>query len=64
MSAEVDIKHLAVVRGEEAPVRVRRRHVVSRYVIPGLLLAGFTALLLWALRNVLVPPRDVWVVPV
>lgn len=64
MSAEVDIKQLAIVRGEDAPVRVRRRHVVSRYVIPGLLLAGFAALLLWASRDVLIPPRDVWVVPV
>jgi HlyD family secretion protein len=64
MSAEVDIKQLAIVRGEEAPPARRRRHVVSRYLIPGALLAGFAALVAWASRDMLAPPRNVWVVPV
>ena len=42
MSAEVDIKQLAIVRDDAAAPKLRRRrHVVSRYVIPGVLLAGF-----------------------
>jgi RND family efflux transporter MFP subunit len=64
MSAEVDIQQLAIVRGEKTPVRSRRRHLVSRYLIPGALLAGFAALVAWASRDMLVPPQDVWVVPV
>jgi multidrug efflux pump subunit AcrA (membrane-fusion protein) len=38
--------------------------LVSRYVIPGTLLAGFVALVAWASRDALLPPRQVWVVPV
>jgi len=64
MSAEVDIQQLAIVRGEDAPSKHRRRHVVSRYLIPGSLLVGFASLIAWASRDVLAPPRDVWVVPV
>jgi RND family efflux transporter MFP subunit len=64
MSAEVDIKQLAIVRGEEAPRKLRRRHVVSRYLIPGILLVGFISIMVWAARDMFVPPRDVWVVPV
>jgi RND family efflux transporter MFP subunit len=64
MSAEVDIKQLAIVRGEETAARPRRRHLLSRYLIPGAMLGGFAALVAWASRDLLVPPRDVWVVPV
>jgi RND family efflux transporter MFP subunit len=64
MSADVDIKQLAIVRGEERPARAHRRHVVSRYLIPSALLVGFAALVLWASRDYLAPPTDVSVVPV
>jgi RND family efflux transporter MFP subunit len=65
MSAEVDIKQLAIVRdAREAPKPRRRRHVVSRYVIPGLLLTGFLGLVAWAARDTVAPPTPVWVVPV
>jgi RND family efflux transporter MFP subunit len=65
MSPDVDIKQLAIVRDQErATEHVRRRHVVSRYLIPAVLIAGFGLLLAWASRDMLVPPRDVWVVPV
>ena len=64
MSAEVDIKQLAIVRGEAASPKHRRRHVVSRYLIPGALLLGFASLIGWASRDKLMPPTDVWVVPV
>jgi RND family efflux transporter MFP subunit len=64
MSAEVDIKQLAIVRGHEPPPKPRRRHLATRYVVPGSLLVGFAALVLWTSRGMLAPPQDVWVVPV
>ncbi len=65
MSAEVDIKQLAIVRdAPEAPALRRRRHVVSRYVIPGVLLVGFLGLVAWAARDAVSPPAPVWVTPV
>jgi RND family efflux transporter MFP subunit len=65
MSAEVDIKQLAIVRdAREAPKLRPRRHVVSRYVIPGVLLTGFLTLVAWAARDTFAPPASVWVVPV
>lgn len=66
MSSEVDIKRLAIVREQAAtaPKPSRRRHVVSRYLIPGVLVAGFLSLVGWSARDFVVPPRAVWVVPV
>ena len=65
MSAEVDIKQLAIVRDESAPrKRLGRRHLLSRYVIPGVLVAGFAGLLVWTLRDSIWPPHVVSVVPV
>jgi HlyD family secretion protein len=65
MSAEVDIKQLAIVRDETGPLkRPSRRHLVSRYVIPGVLVAGFAALLVWTMRDSIRPPHVVSVVPV
>jgi RND family efflux transporter MFP subunit len=65
MSAEVDIKQLAIRRDERAAAPVRRgRHVVSRYIVPGALLLGVLALVAWASRDVIRPPLEVTVVPV
>jgi multidrug efflux pump subunit AcrA (membrane-fusion protein) len=65
MGAEIDIKQLAIVRDEVAAPRPRRhRHLLSRYVIPGILLVGFLSLVAWASRDRLSPPKQVWVVPV
>jgi HlyD family secretion protein len=65
MSTEVDIRGLAIVRGETPAKTVRRRpHTVSRYVIPGILIGGFAAVLAWAARDAYSPPAPVWVVPV
>ena len=65
MSVEVDIRQLAIVRDEVAAPKVRRRrHLVSRYVVPGTLLVGFLSLVAWASRDMLLPPQPVWVVPV
>ena len=65
MTAEVDIRQLAIVRDDGAAPKVRRRRpVVSRYLVPGILLVGFSSLVAWASRDTLLPPRPVWVVPV
>jgi RND family efflux transporter MFP subunit len=65
MSAEVDIKQLAIVRdGATRPTTRPRRHYVTRYFIPGALVVGFATLVAWASRDALLPPRDVWVIPV
>jgi RND family efflux transporter MFP subunit len=65
MTSEVDIKQLAIVRGEAPAKTVRRRpRILTRYVIPGALIAGFAAVALWAAQDVLNPPQPVWVVPV
>jgi len=65
MSTEVDIKQLAIVRDEAAVPSPRRpRHVLSRYVVPGALLAGLSGLLAWASRDAILRPQPVWVVPV
>ncbi len=65
MSAEVDIRQLAIVREDVATPKVqRRRHVFSRYVVPGILVMGFLSLVAWASRDTIRPPKQVWVVPV
>jgi RND family efflux transporter MFP subunit len=66
MNAEVDIRQLAIVRDAPSAATLPRRspHVVSRYVIPGVLLAGFAGLVAWAARDTLLPARPVSVIPV
>ena len=67
MTAEVDIKQLAIVRGDgptTTPAASARRRVLSRYLIPGVLIIGFATLVAWASRDALLPPQPVWVVPV
>ncbi len=65
MSADVDISQLAKVREDVAmPTAKRRRHVLSRYVVPALLLCGFASLVAWAAREKLLPSKQVWVAPV
>ncbi|NQT12403.1 MAG: HlyD family efflux transporter periplasmic adaptor subunit, partial [Planctomycetes bacterium] len=65
MQSKVDLRQLAVERKPPAASRVRtRRHLLSRYVLPGCLLAGFLVVLTWALGDVLIPRTPVTVVPV
>lgn len=65
MSADVDIRQLAIVRDEAAAPKVtRRRHILSRYVVPGLLIVGFAGVMAWAARDRIFPPKEVWIVPV
>ena len=52
MSSDVDIRQLAIVREDVAAPKInRRRHILSRYVVPGLLIAGFAAVVAWAARS-------------
>ena len=65
MNPQVDLRQLAIDRSDaDAPKRPRRRHLLTRYVLPGLLLLGFLGLVAWASRDVAFPPRPVKVVPV
>ena len=65
MTAELDLRQLALDRGAAgAPRRKRRRAVLSRYVLPGVVLLGFTAMLGWAARDRLLTAKAVTVVPV
>ncbi len=63
MSANVDLKQLAVERSGSAGI-APRRHLLSRYVVPALLLLGTIALVGWASFELIFPPRSVAVVPV
>lgn len=64
MSTEVDLRELAIERGGGA-ARVRtRRHLLTRYVLPLLLVGGFLALVAWASRDLVFPPQQVTVAPV
>lgn len=66
MKTDVDLSQLAVDRGERArggSAGPRRRHLWSRYVLPGTLMLGVLALIAWAARDLLLPPRDVTVIP-
>ncbi|MGI9430410.1 MAG: efflux RND transporter periplasmic adaptor subunit [Bythopirellula sp.] len=65
MSSNVDLRELAIDRGGTDLPRVRtRRHVLSRYVTPFVLLFGFLSLVVWASWEVVFPPRAVTVIPV
>ncbi len=68
MKPKVDLRQLAVERDAAGPAPsaspARRRHLLTRFVLPALLLAGFGLLLAHAGRESLYPPRPVTVVPV
>lgn len=62
MTNAVNLRELVVERS--APVRYRRVSWFSRYVLPGGLIFGFTAVLAWSFRDSLLPAVPVTVVPV
>src|SRR5688500_2786598 len=64
MSTQVDLRALAGDRSASAKGVRRPRNVLTRYVLPGVLLASFSALLGWALRDPSLPATSVTVVPV
>ena len=62
----VDLSQLAVDRGDPPQPKnvVRRRGLVSRYVLPLFLVAFFAGLLGWAAKDSVLPSKQVTVVPV
>ncbi len=65
MSSDVDLRELAVDRsGSDRPSLGARRHVLTRYVLPSVLIMGFVSLVAWAARDLVFPPTPVTVVPV
>lgn len=65
MTTDLDLRQLSLDRGEaNGPRQTRRRAVLSRYVLPGVVLLGFTAMLGWATRDRLMAAKPVTVVPV
>lgn len=65
MNTEVDLRGLAIDRGESGQSHVTaRRHMLTRYVLPLVLLLGFLSLVAWAARDIVFPPKAVTVVPV
>lgn len=65
MNANVDLRELAIDRGGAAETGIRpRRHVLTRYVLPLVLVLGFLSLVAWASRDLMFPPKAVTVVPV
>jgi len=62
---EIDLKQLAIDRDPGSPVDGSggpRRHLLTRYVVPGAILAGFLALVGWMTWGLVFPPRGVTVV--
>ncbi|MCC9608374.1 efflux RND transporter periplasmic adaptor subunit [Blastopirellula sp. JC732] len=62
MNSSVDLRQLAIDRG--ATTIAPRRRLLTRYVIPGAIAAGFLALVAWSLRDFAFPPTAVTVSPV
>jgi len=61
----VDLRELAIDRSDAGSTGVRRRrHLLTRYFLPLGLIFGFLSLLVWASWDLLLPPRDVTVMPV
>ena len=65
MSTDVDLRELAIDRGGTGQPKIKtRRHVLTRYVLPLILIIGFLSLVAWASRDLMFPPKEVTVVPV
>ena len=61
----VDLRELAIDRSDTGQPRLRiRPHVLTRYVLPLVLIVGFLSLVAWASRDIVFPPQAVTVVPV
>ena len=64
-ASDINLKELAIRRGErDAPPIAPKRRIVSRVVLPAVLVIGFAAVLAWAARDVYLPRTAVTVVPV
>ena len=61
----IDLRELAVDRvGTRPPSARHPRHILTRYVLPCILIVGFLSLVAWASRDMIFPPTEVTVVPV
>ena len=62
--SEIDVSGLAIDRealGQTTSRLPAKRRIVSRYIIPGILIAGFAGIVVWAGRDVMFPPLEVTV---
>ena len=65
MSVDVDLGELAIDRASRGESTINhRRHLLTRYVLPSILVFGFLFLVAWASRDFIFPLRPVTVVPV
>ena len=62
--SEVDLTQLAIDRRDDTGTVHRRRHLLTRYLLPALLLVSFACLIGWFARDLVYPPKPVTVVPV
>lgn len=63
--SNVDLSQLAIDRSPSPSAPARSgRNLVTRYLLPGLLILGFAGLVAWSARDLLFPPLEVQVVPV
>lgn len=63
MNSDVDLSQLAIDRGG-GTTKPPRRHLLTRYVLPGVVFLGAMGVVGWASQDVLFPPRSVTVIPV
>ncbi len=61
----VDLRELAIDRSSSGQSAIKnRRHVLTRYALPLLLIFGFLWLVVWASRDIIFPPKIVAVMSV
>ena len=64
MTTELDLQQLAVERREPPKAKRRKKNLLTRYVLPAVIVLGFLGMLGWAARERLLPVKQVTVVPV
>ena len=66
MQDKIDLRELAVDRSQETPpsAKQHKRHLTTRYLLPGILILGFLGVLGWSLKGRLLPAVNITVVPV
>ena len=64
MTTQLDLRELAIDRQQPPKVKRRRKHLISRYLLPGIVILGFLGMLGWAARDQFLPAKSVTVVPV
>jgi len=63
--SQVDLSQLAIDRSVPSTTRGHTRfRLLTRYLLPGSLLIGFLALIIWVSRDLVFPPKPVTVMPV